>query len=293
MKNLGTKFKDAREARNISLRDAADMTKIRVDVLQNIENGSFDFDLPEVYKRGFIRLYAQFLKLDQSSISAEYAKLSGTSFRKEITKGLKGKTAADIDEEPIDTASRYDEGADSLPDGSLSTGSSDAQEESIFGSQYVKIAAIILALVVAVGLLVTIFSGGSADTNVNPDLQASQNADKALASAQPVADAPFTPKPSSGNGATVASFASQPSEGARCFTITATHDTHVVIYPAGNAEKPVISGLLEKNAVRTFFLKENPVLNLVDTQYIKLEVDGKPVNFGSATGPRKFEIKAN
>ena len=91
MKNLGEKLHEARVARGVTLRDAADMTKIRIDFLQNMEDGNFDFDLPEVYKRGFIRLYAQFLRLDPKAIHDEYVKLSAAQFRKDQRRGDLGQ----------------------------------------------------------------------------------------------------------------------------------------------------------------------------------------------------------
>lgn len=72
MKNLGAKLKAAREAMQLSLRDVADATRLRINVLEKMEDGSFDYDLQEVYKRGFLRIYAAFLKLNVDDIMREY-----------------------------------------------------------------------------------------------------------------------------------------------------------------------------------------------------------------------------
>ena len=59
MKNLGETLKQARAAKGVEIRDASDATKVRSDFLRHMENGDFDFDLPEIYKRGFLRLLSR------------------------------------------------------------------------------------------------------------------------------------------------------------------------------------------------------------------------------------------
>ena len=56
MKNLGAKLKAAREAMQLSLRDVADATRLRIPVLEKMEDGSFDYKLQDIYKRGFLRI---------------------------------------------------------------------------------------------------------------------------------------------------------------------------------------------------------------------------------------------
>ena len=53
MKNLGETLKQARANNCVELRDVSDATKIRTDFLAKMEEGDFNFDLPEIYKRGF------------------------------------------------------------------------------------------------------------------------------------------------------------------------------------------------------------------------------------------------
>lgn len=54
------------------MREAAEATKIRGDFLSSIEQNKFDFDLPDIYKRGFLKNYARYLKLDVDKILADY-----------------------------------------------------------------------------------------------------------------------------------------------------------------------------------------------------------------------------
>lgn len=68
---IGQKLEEARNRKGISLREASESTKIRGDYLSAFESSNFEINLPEVYLRGFVRLYARFLDLDQDSIVAD------------------------------------------------------------------------------------------------------------------------------------------------------------------------------------------------------------------------------
>jgi len=72
MPNIGDKLEEARKRQGISVREASEATKIRSDFLVNFENNQFDFDMPEVYKRGFLKLYARYLKLDTEKVMTDY-----------------------------------------------------------------------------------------------------------------------------------------------------------------------------------------------------------------------------
>lgn len=72
MQNIGERLEEARKRQGVSLREAAEATKVRTDFLTNFENNHFDFDVPDVYKRGFLRLYARFLKLDVDKVMTDY-----------------------------------------------------------------------------------------------------------------------------------------------------------------------------------------------------------------------------
>jgi len=76
---IGQKLEEARNRKGISLREASESTKIRGDYLSAFEAGQFDIDLPEVYLRGFVRLYSRFLGLDQEAVLADLSMELGTS----------------------------------------------------------------------------------------------------------------------------------------------------------------------------------------------------------------------
>lgn len=64
MQTIGERLEEARKRKGISIREAAEATKIRSDYLQKFEANSFDIDLPALYLRGFLRSYAKYLDLD-------------------------------------------------------------------------------------------------------------------------------------------------------------------------------------------------------------------------------------
>ena len=68
MQTIGERLEDARKRKGISLREAAEDTKIRSDFLSYIEQNNFDFELPEIYRCGFIKNYARYLKLDPAKV---------------------------------------------------------------------------------------------------------------------------------------------------------------------------------------------------------------------------------
>lgn len=80
MQSIGERLEEARKRKGISLREASEATKIRSDFLSSIEQNKFDFELPEIYKRGFVKNYASYLNLDSKSILTDFnAQLSSIS----------------------------------------------------------------------------------------------------------------------------------------------------------------------------------------------------------------------
>lgn len=72
MPNIGDRLEEARKRQGISIREASEATKIRGDLLLSLENNNFDFDLPDVYKRGFLKLYGRYLKLDTDKLMTDF-----------------------------------------------------------------------------------------------------------------------------------------------------------------------------------------------------------------------------
>ncbi len=75
MASIGERLAEARKRGGISIKDAATATKIRGEYLLSFENNRFDIDLPEVYRRGFLKNYARYLKLDPDKVAEDYQAL--------------------------------------------------------------------------------------------------------------------------------------------------------------------------------------------------------------------------
>ena len=75
MQTIGERLEEARKKKGVSIREAAEATKIRGDYLQKFESNQFDIGLTEIYTRGFLRTYASFLKIPVDRIMSDYAAL--------------------------------------------------------------------------------------------------------------------------------------------------------------------------------------------------------------------------
>ena len=64
MPTVAEQLRAAREAKNLSINEVAEITKIRGDHIRALEEGNFDIFVAPVYIRGFTRTYGTLLKLD-------------------------------------------------------------------------------------------------------------------------------------------------------------------------------------------------------------------------------------
>lgn len=117
MQSIGDRLREARERQGISIREAAEGTKIRQEFLVDFESNNFNQELPDIYKRGFMRLYGRYLGLDGDRMVADYysAVLGYTPVtRRGETRDYIGRMDVGIppsavvsDEEDYDAASAY------------------------------------------------------------------------------------------------------------------------------------------------------------------------------------------
>jgi cytoskeletal protein RodZ len=70
MCTVAEQLRQAREARNLTVQQVVDITKIRTDHLRALEEGNFDVFSAPVYIRGFVRSYSTLLKLDVPQMMA-------------------------------------------------------------------------------------------------------------------------------------------------------------------------------------------------------------------------------
>jgi cytoskeletal protein RodZ len=70
MPTVAEQLHQAREAKQLSVQQVAEITKIRTDHLRALEEGNFNVFSAPVYIRGFVRTYSTLLKLDVPSVMA-------------------------------------------------------------------------------------------------------------------------------------------------------------------------------------------------------------------------------
>lgn len=103
MQSIGERLEEARKKKGISIREAADATKIRGDFLDFFEKDKFDIGIPDIYVRGFLSNYSKFLHIDPTKIITDY-----TSFklgRSKISKRDRGESLGRLDMPTDSTAS--------------------------------------------------------------------------------------------------------------------------------------------------------------------------------------------
>ena len=74
---LGEKLKQVREKANVSLSEIAKNTKIRKLYLEMLESGRFDKLPPDVYVKGFLNGYAEYLGIEPADVMKLYEKERG------------------------------------------------------------------------------------------------------------------------------------------------------------------------------------------------------------------------
>lgn len=119
MQNIGERLEEARKRKGISIREAAEATKIRSDYLHKFENNQFDLNLAEIYVRGFLRNYANFLKLPAEKILNDYSSLGrGEARPRQPSREIYGRmdvSVASADERNAEKASAPGEGHGAEP----------------------------------------------------------------------------------------------------------------------------------------------------------------------------------
>src|SRR5471032_1445520 len=79
MPTVAEQLRAAREAKKLSVQQAADATKIRTDHIRALEEGNFGAFSAPVYIRGSVKNYATLLKIDLPQILAALdSELKGT-----------------------------------------------------------------------------------------------------------------------------------------------------------------------------------------------------------------------
>ncbi|MDQ8180673.1 helix-turn-helix domain-containing protein [Pelagicoccus sp. SDUM812005] len=72
MQSIGERLEEARKRKGVTIREAAEATKIRGDYLNSFENNNFQINVPDIYVRGFLRSYCNFLKVNSEKVITDY-----------------------------------------------------------------------------------------------------------------------------------------------------------------------------------------------------------------------------
>ncbi|EKE11455.1 MAG: hypothetical protein ACD_15C00077G0013 [uncultured bacterium] len=98
---LGEKLRNLRSEKRISLGEVSRMTKIQVKYLECLEAGEYDKLPVDVYVKGFLRGYAQFLGVDDSILMRLYEKEKGIKSNLERVSSNKEPKKEKIDISPF------------------------------------------------------------------------------------------------------------------------------------------------------------------------------------------------
>lgn len=110
MSTIGERLSEARKNFGIDLRSAAEATKIRSDFLAALEENKPDrISLADVYKVGFLRIYAKYLKLDADRLVAEFR--TALSFQGTPARGSRLAASINAEGSSVAEASGIDSGS--------------------------------------------------------------------------------------------------------------------------------------------------------------------------------------
>ena len=176
MQSIGERLEEARKKKGISIREAAEATKIRGDYLQQFENNRFDINLTEIYVRGFLRGYATYLKLSADKILNDYSALGrGEARPRQPSREVYGRmdvsvASAEDRGEPAAEESAAPQPARRQP--TVSRGSGTAPEPAIDPALLFKLgkwaALIVVVVLVVLGGRALFFSSTPAPVVHNP-----------------------------------------------------------------------------------------------------------------------------
>jgi cytoskeletal protein RodZ len=152
MQTIGEKLEEARKRKGISIREAAESTKIRGDYLQKFEANSFDVDLPPLYIRGFLRSYARYLDLEPDRIVGDFDSLGGRERKPARRENREVYGRVDFSE-----AAGSPEGGEAAPAGDRT-----AQDQAVMLKFALLGGSALLAVIAIIVLFKVLFSGSPA-----------------------------------------------------------------------------------------------------------------------------------
>ena len=159
---IGDILRQEREKQNLTIQDIERETSIRALYIEALEQGEYDKLPGEVYAKGFIKNYANFLELDGDDMVKKFVmEISPTAIAPEEAKPVAEKSDAKVTaetpaENPTVTKTRAQRRAES-----------DADSDDDKKKYLVAAAA---ALILFIGGLIFAFSGGEENTVAQPEV---------------------------------------------------------------------------------------------------------------------------
>ncbi|MDY6069579.1 MAG: helix-turn-helix domain-containing protein [Opitutales bacterium] len=261
MKNIGERLEQARVARNISLKEVAARLKIREEYLFSMEKNDFSYNMPDVYRRGFLRLYAEFLKLNPDEIMQEYKAMSMVqdAHSKHLGAQILGRiTASELsqddtpatDGDNLDVSGRFESGKDYF---GTSPNPLDSDGD---GKKYLKIAAVFVATIAVCALL---FWGLSAllSKSLKSNTENSETTPQETIVSQTAALNDYT-------------------LGILC---TGDSDTYINLHYPDTANSPIYAGAIKSGEKKEFKVSGKVVMRVTDIEKIKIEKNGEVLDF--------------
>lgn len=179
MQSIGERLEEARKRKGVTIREAAEATKIRGDYLNSFENNNFSINVPEIYVRGFLRSYCNFLKVNSEKVITDYnANLLGEAkAAKRDHREFFGRM--EIQQTPLVNEEQKPASAGVIDDDKLSAEEDDQSKpnflEKIDKETAIKVGIVaviaIMLLLLIVWIVRTLTSGG-----IDPENVAQQNA---------------------------------------------------------------------------------------------------------------------
>lgn len=269
MANIGEQLQEARTRQGISLREAAEATKIRSDFLLDFENNEFDFDLPDVYKRGFLKLYARYLKLDSEKVITDFnAQMAGShklgdrknrEFFGRIDLTAEQKTLGSAEAEPPPSRDRQEEAEPPARGGNgpKVPRPADPVEKEKDQSYLLKMGAwflVVFVLVAAVLLLINSLTGGP-----EPEFpDTAENEDPAL----------VTPEPEPENA--------ESADQARRFELRAEGDINRVIVRQQEDREILFDSPMAEGETRALTSVGPFTVTATDIQHVAIKLEDRP-----------------